>query len=122
MKYEEIEKEALALKLKSEKLMKQAQTMKLTIEQIVCCVSEITGVSVEQLKSRSRKREYVVPRQFAMYKIKKAFNSMTWQSISGIFNRHHTTAIYAFHEVESKLSVNDEYIKFIFDSYKNLHN
>lgn len=122
MKYEEMEKEALALRLKSEKIMKKAQTMKFTIDEIVFSVSEITGVSVKQLKSKSRKREYVVPRQFAMYKIKKAFNSMTWKSISGIFNRHHTTAIYAFHEVESKLSVNDEYIKFLFDSYKNLHN
>lgn len=57
-------------------------------------------VTVEQIESRSRMREYVIARQLAMYFI-KIKTSMTLKQIGALFSgRDHSTVIHAMETID----------------------
>jgi hypothetical protein len=58
------------------------------------------GVSLEDLKSRSRKARYSEPRQIMMYLMVK-YTNMTKSAIGRYFNRHHATVINSVRSVEN---------------------
>jgi chromosomal replication initiation ATPase DnaA len=58
------------------------------------------GVSLEDLKGRSRKARYSEPRQIMMYLMVK-YTKMTKSAIGRYFNRHHGTVINAVRSVEN---------------------
>jgi len=87
------------------------------IESILERVAGITGVTIEEIKGRSRKRETVIARQFVVFKVKERFNYMTWQDVGNVVGVHHTTAIHSYREVTDKLKVKDERMVFLRDNY-----
>lgn len=77
------------------------------------------GVTIGQIKSRSRKREYVVARQIAMYLIRKRKPNASLKAIGKAFDRDHSTVINAIDAVSDQLDVNKSY-RIMFEKVENL--
>lgn len=72
----------------------------LSAKKITEVVSEFYNVSTEDLLKQSRKKEYVNPRQIAMYLIRKELET-SLPSIGDFFGgRDHTTVIHAIDKIE----------------------
>ncbi len=72
-----------------------------SIDNILKAVTEMYHVSIEDLKSKSRKKENVLPRQMAMYMLKE-MTSLPLKSIGYQFsNRDHSTVIHAIQSINS---------------------
>ena len=60
-------------------------------------------ISVEELKSRSRKRSVSFPRQVAMYMTRK-YTSQSLADIGGLYNRDHSTVLHAIRTITRDMS------------------
>lgn len=68
----------------------------------------VTGISIIQLKSKTRLRQVVYVRQVAVYLIQK-YTSLTMHKTGEIFDRDHSTVIASVRRVnEAKKGFNDE--------------
>lgn len=93
--------------------------MNIEIDNIIERVAFAAGVSVDEMKSNSRKREIAVARQVSIYMIRNQFSDlMTWSRISALFNRDHTTGIYAYNAIEDGIKVKDPLIRKILERYE----
>lgn len=116
----ELHKGSLSLK-EIEKILKNFQK-ELTVEEIQKKVVKIFNLSIEELRSPSRKKPIVTARQTAMYLIrlhlKKSLND-----ISLIFGKKdHTTVLSSIKKVE-KLMTKDKEFKRLLDSLqREIHN
>jgi chromosomal replication initiator protein len=63
-------------------------------------VETYTGVSIGEMKGRSRKKAIVTARYIAMYLMYKNSN-LIYETIGNIFNRDHSTVIHACNEVDN---------------------
>jgi chromosomal replication initiator protein len=74
-------------------------------------ISSQFKVSVDELKSRSRKRSVTFPRQAAMYMTRK-FTNQSLADIGDLYNRDHSTVLYAIkvitRDMTRKTSVNEQ--------------
>ncbi|WP_319585416.1 chromosomal replication initiator protein DnaA [uncultured Desulfobulbus sp.] len=82
---------------------------------LIGCSVEITGesirdligsqfrVSVDDLRSRSRKRSVTFPRQMAMYLTRK-FTTQSLADIGSMYNRDHSTVLYAIKTITKDMS------------------
>jgi chromosomal replication initiation ATPase DnaA len=71
------------------------------LEYILNAVAEEWGVTVAQIKSKSRKREYVEPRQ-VYCKLAKKFTDMALAAIGATLEgRDHTTVLYSIHTINN---------------------
>lgn len=79
----------------------------ITGEKIIEVVCWHLGLDTEVIKIRSRKKELVTARQYAMYfmKLKTLYS---FKSIGQYFGFDHTTAIHAVNCVNNFLSIKDE--------------
>jgi chromosomal replication initiator protein len=59
------------------------------------------------LTGKSRSRDFVIPRQVAMYLIREILN-FSFPEIARFFGKDHTTVIYSINRITSQLSNNDE--------------
>lgn len=75
----------------------------LELDGIVRLVCESFGVSEENLRSRSRKQEFVNGRSTVFYLARK-HTSMTLEEIGCIFNRRHSTVLRSITQVEEELA------------------
>ncbi len=72
-----------------------------TIDNILKAITDIYDVTLDDLKSKSRKKENVIPRQMAMYMLKE-MTSLPLKSIGYQFsNRDHSTVIHAIQSINS---------------------
>jgi len=104
--YPDIEKTTEILSQIISQPIKKATTPK----DILRNVSSFYGVSLEDLKSRSRKNEIVKPRQIAMYLMRSEIKSSFPSIGSWLGGRDHTTAMHA-HDKISKEIENDKIIE-----------
>jgi chromosomal replication initiator protein len=74
-----------------------------TIDEIMRVVARAYGLEVDQLRSRSRRRQIVRPRQFAMY-ICRRYTDASLKDIGRAFNRDHTSVMYAIDVVEKRVA------------------
>lgn len=75
---------------------------------IIKIVSEITGLSISDIKGLRRDADLILARHVSIYTIKNFFNSSSLESIGKMFNRrHHTTIIYACSHTRKMLDVGD---------------
>lgn len=74
-------------------------------DQILNQVTAEFGVSINDLTGRLRDREFVVPRQIAMFLIKE-HTKMSLVEIGKMFNRDHSTVIYSIRTVRDLLETN----------------
>ena len=73
----------------------------------------VTGISIIQLKSRTRLRQVVYVRQVAVYLIQK-YTSLTMLKTGRIFDRDHSTVIASMRRVnEAKSGFNDELLRIL---------
>jgi chromosomal replication initiator protein len=79
------------------------------IDYIMKFVSEYFGVTIEQMKDKTRKREIVVARQVSMY-FAKEYTNMSLKSIGSNFgNRDHSTVIHAIQSVNDLMDTDKKF-------------
>ena len=79
------------------------------IDYIMKFVSEYFGVTIEQMKDKTRKREIVVARQVSMY-FAKEYTNMSLKSIGSHFgNRDHSTVIHAIQSVNDLMDTDRKF-------------
>jgi len=84
---------------------------KITVEKIINEVCEFYNVSKKEILSKSRKKEYVLPRQVIMYLLREELN-LSLPSIGvKLGNKDHTTVGYACEKIREKLRKDGEFIK-----------
>lgn len=88
----------------------QKRGPELTHEKIIKIVRSEFVVSEDELKSKSRKREIVIPRQIAMHIIKER-TVMSLKAIGIVFNRDHSTVIFAINTVNDLIETDKGFRK-----------
>lgn len=74
-----------------------------SIKKIAESVAEFYNITIDDLLKQSRKKEYVKPRQIAMYLIRKELDN-SFPSIGDFFGgRDHTTVMHAVEKVEKQM-------------------
>jgi chromosomal replication initiator protein len=76
------------------------------IKKIIKTIAEFYEISEKELISNSRKREYLKPRQVAMYFLREELKC-SFPFIGRKFGKDHTTALHAYHKILKDLK-NDE--------------
>ncbi|MCH2189050.1 chromosomal replication initiator protein DnaA [Candidatus Gracilibacteria bacterium] len=83
-----------------------ADTPKTTIrsyEDIIDCVSHHFGIEKEGILGENRKKEFMIPRQVAMYLLKSKMN-YTYERIGNIFSgRNHAAVLYSYNKLDKML-------------------
>jgi len=72
------------------------------IERIEQVTSQITGVSIEQMHTRTRKQEVAWARQLSMY-FARQMTKLSLDAIGGHFDRTHATALHACRSINNLL-------------------
>jgi len=72
--------------------------------QIINDVCDFYGITMPQIKGKSRLRSYVKARFVSMYLLRKR-TDLTFMEIARMFHRDHTSVIYAFQTIEEVLSL-----------------
>ncbi len=93
-----------------------------SLERIAELVTERTGVTLEEMRSRSRQRRVSEARQLAMF-LAKQFTSLPAAKISQFFGRaDHTAVVYACKQVERQLKKNVTLQRIVEGIKKDLQN
>jgi chromosomal replication initiator protein len=80
-----------------------------SVKKIAEMVAEFYNISMEDLLKESRKKEFVKPRQVAMYIIRKELDN-SFPSIGDFFGgRDHTTVMHAVEKVENLVSTKESF-------------
>jgi len=82
------------------------QRKRITIEAIKKLVCKYYDVSIEDVMSRSRKQNFVRPRQMAIY-LARNYTDAPLQSIGKAFNRYHATALHSINCIERGMKQNN---------------
>ncbi len=86
-----------------------------SIEMILEIVSKYFNVEVEDIQSKSRKRDIVQARQFAMYFAKKITNKPYTEIGKHIGNRNHATVLHACKTIDGLIDIDREFNKYFKD-------
>jgi chromosomal replication initiator protein len=81
------------------------QRKRITVEAIKKLVCKYYDISIEDVMSRSRKQNFVRPRQIAIY-LARNYTDAPLQSIGKSFNRYHATALHSIHCIERGIKQN----------------
>ncbi|MFN8357015.1 MAG: chromosomal replication initiator protein DnaA [Spirosomataceae bacterium] len=96
------------------------QDKEVTMETILEAVTTHFKVSIEELKSKNRQKEIVVPRQVAMY-LAKQLTDLPLKSIGYHFGgRDHSTVIHAVQTVHDLMEVDKDIRGSVLDLQRNL--
>ena len=78
-----------------------------TVEMILNAVTKHYNIKIKDLKGVSREKKFSLPRQVAMYFIRR-YTHMGFREIAVIFGKDHTTAVHAFQKIEGELETDPE--------------
>lgn len=120
--FSELQGLSINLELSKKVLAHHENTVTITIEEIQKVVSEHFKIRVLDLKSSSRAKPIVVPRQIAMYLIKKFLDKSLVDIGAAFGGRDHTTVINSLEKVESTQAKNPEFKNDIDDLITKIHN
>ena len=87
---------------------KRSQSTPENCEKIIRLVFDYFKIPLEMVKSKSRKRNLIVTRQFAMYFLKKEFNDLTLQQIANFFDKDHSTVVHSIKQIKGLIEFNLE--------------
>jgi chromosomal replication initiator protein len=107
--YQQIENKPLTLDQAKNILASivNAKKKAITLSKIAESVANFYSITMEDLLKQSRRKEYVKPRQTAMYLARKELGS-SFPSIGEFFGgRDHTTVMHGVEKVEKAVSAND---------------
>lgn len=99
----------------------EKQEKVITMDTIFDAVSKQFLVSVDDIKSKSRKREFIMPRQMAMYMAKEILN-MPLSNIGYYFDRDHSTVIYSVNSLNEAMNTDKLVVDHISKLRKTLSN
>lgn len=120
--YSELQGLHINLELARKVLAHHENTVTISIEEIQRIVSEYFKIRVSDLKSTSRAKPIVVPRQIAMYLIKKFLDKSLVDIGKAFGGKDHTTVISSLDKIE-KLQAKDAQFKNDIDELTNqIHN
>lgn len=78
-----------------------------TVEMILNAVTKHFNIKTKDLKGVSRAKMFSLPRQIAMYFIRR-YTHMGFREIGVIFGKDHTTAVHAYQKIEGELETDLE--------------
>lgn len=81
---------------------------------ILKCVCDHTNLSINQLRSKRKTRDYVEARQIA-YHLLKTETNLTFKSLGLVFNQDHSTVLYACKQVP-RLVIGDNKFRIKFEA------
>jgi chromosomal replication initiator protein len=84
-----------------------ARQEKITIENILCAVSDHYGVSEEDLLGRSRRKEVALARQMVMFLARKEINSSLPKIGAALGGRDHSTVLYGSEKIAERIETDD---------------
>ena len=73
-----------------------------TVEMILNAVCKHYGIKIKDLKGVSRAKNFALPRQIAMFLIRR-YTHLAFREIGLIFGKDHSTAIHAHQKIESEI-------------------
>ncbi len=84
-------------------LFQCSPNQKVTVDNILRCVSTLFDVSVKDLKKTTRARSVAFPRQVAMYLAKELINDSLMKLASAFGGKTHSTLIHAWKKISGQL-------------------
>ena len=78
-----------------------------TVEIILNAVCKHFNLKLKDLKGTSRAKQFSLPRQIAMYLIRRYAN-LGFREVSQIFDKDHSTAVHAYQKIESEIETDAE--------------
>jgi len=92
------------------------------VRDILAKVEESTGVAYNIMSSKTRERNYVIARQYAIYQVYQQMHHLgyTLMEIGKLFNRDHTTVLYSIKQISSGIKYKDFLITKIHKRYEEL--
>lgn len=107
--YSLLEEEPISLGLAKEVLKDLLREPKklVTIDFIQRCVAEEFGVSLQELKTRRRNKNIVLPRQVAMY-LSRDLTDLSLPEIGDSFGgKDHTTVLHSYNKIKAEVGLNE---------------
>jgi chromosomal replication initiator protein len=108
--YSLLEEEPITLTLAKEvlkDLLKEPKKL-ITVDFIQRCVAEEFGVSLQDLKTRRRNKNIVLPRQVAMY-LSRELTDLSLPEIGEFFGgKDHTTVLHSFNKIKEDINKNQD--------------
>lgn len=120
--FSELQGLSINLDLARKVLAHHENTTTITIEEIQKVVSEHFKIRILDLKSSSRAKPIVVPRQIAMYLIKKFLDKSLVDIGAAFGGRDHTTVINSLEKVESTQAKDSHFKNEVDDLITKIHN
>jgi chromosomal replication initiator protein len=78
-----------------------------TVEIILNAVCKHYSIKMKDLKGTSRAKQFSLPRQIAMYLIRRYAN-LGFREVSQIFDKDHSTAVHAYQKIEQEMETDVE--------------
>ncbi|MBC7421084.1 MAG: chromosomal replication initiator protein DnaA [Bdellovibrio sp.] len=120
--YSELQGLHINLELARKVLAHHENTVTISIEEIQRIVSEYFKIRVSDLKSTSRAKPIVVPRQIAMYLIKKFLDKSLVDIGKAFGGKDHTTVISSLEKVENLQTKDAQFKNDIDELINQIHN
>lgn len=120
--FSELQGLSINLELARKVLAHHENTVTISIEEIQRIVSEYYKIRVTDLKSTSRAKPIVVPRQIAMYLIKKFLDKSLVDIGKAFGGKDHTTVINSLEKVENLQNQDPQFKNDIDELVNQIHN
>lgn len=120
--YSELQGLSINLELARKVLAHHENTVTISIEEIQRIVSEYYKIRVTDLKSTSRAKPIVVPRQIAMYLIKKFLDKSLVDIGKAFGGKDHTTVINSLEKIENLQNKDPQFKNDIDELINQIHN
>ena len=85
-------------------------------ENLIRLVFHHFNIPFELSKTKSRKREIIIARQFAMYFLRQEFHKLSLQKIADYFEKDHSTVVYSIKQINDLVEYDFE----IKEHHKNI--
>jgi len=96
------------------------ENKEITVDNIKVAVAEEMNIPIEKLQAKTRKREFVIARQLAMYLVKNLTNKSLKNIGEAFGGRDHSTVIYSCKTVGDMMDVDESFKKTVHDIEKKL--
>ena len=81
--------------------LKRKKATQENCENLIRLVFNHFKISFELAKTKSRKREIIIARQFAMYFLRQEFYQLSLQGIADYFDKDHSTVVHSIKQINN---------------------
>jgi chromosomal replication initiator protein len=89
--------------------LKRKKATKENCENLIRLVFHHFNISFDLAKTKSRKREIIIARQFAMYFLRQEFYQLSLQGIADFFDKDHSTVVYSIKQINNLCEYDSEF-------------